>query len=60
MHLVSASGLEKWNALRDAQIGLALFTGSLGDDVVDRMGVGVDDGAHDEAASSLAKRRVGV
>jgi uncharacterized membrane protein len=39
--------------------GLALFTGWLGGELVDRLGVGVDDGAHVDAPSSLAKRRVG-
>ena len=39
--------------------GLALFTGWLGGELVDRLGVGVDDGAHVDAPSSLASRRVG-
>ena len=38
---------------------LALFTGWLGGELVDRLGVGVDDGAHLNAPSSLTKRRVG-
>lgn len=38
--------------------GLALFTGWLGGELVDRLGVGVDDGAHVDAPSSLARRRV--
>jgi uncharacterized membrane protein len=38
--------------------GLALFTGWLGGELVDRLGVGVDDGAHVNAPSSLATRRV--
>jgi uncharacterized membrane protein len=37
---------------------LALFTGWLGGELVDRLGVGVDDGAHVDAPSSLTKRRV--
>ena len=39
--------------------GLALFTGWLGGELVDRLGVGVDDGAHLDAPSSLTRRRVG-
>jgi uncharacterized membrane protein len=38
--------------------GLALVTGWLGGELVDRLGVGVDDGAHVDAPSSLTKRRV--
>ena len=38
---------------------LALFTGWLGGELVDRLGVGVDDGAHVDAPSSLTRRRVG-
>ena len=38
---------------------LALFTGWLGGELVDRLGVGVDDGAHLDAPSSLTRRRVG-
>jgi uncharacterized membrane protein len=37
---------------------LALFTGWLGGELVDRLAVGVDDGAHVDAPSSLAKRRI--
>jgi uncharacterized membrane protein len=37
---------------------LALFTGWLGGELVDRLGVGVDDGAHVNAPSSLTRRRV--
>ena len=37
---------------------LALFTGWLGGELVDRLGVGVDDGAHLDAPSSLTRRRV--
>jgi uncharacterized membrane protein len=45
-------------ALSFAGGGLALFTGWLGGELVDRLGVGVDDGAHMDAPSSLARRRV--
>jgi hypothetical protein len=37
--------------------GLALFTGWLGGELVDRLAVGVDDGAHVNAPSSLRRRR---
>jgi uncharacterized membrane protein len=37
---------------------LALFTGWLGGELVDRLGVGVDDGADVDAPSSLTRRRV--
>jgi uncharacterized membrane protein len=40
--------------------GLALVTGWLGGELVDRHGVGVDDGAHLDAPSSLSKRRIGA
>src|SRR5215217_7634896 len=36
--------------------GLALVTGWLGGELVDRLGVGVDDGAHLDAPSSLSGR----
>jgi uncharacterized membrane protein len=36
--------------------GLAMFTGWLGGELVDRLGVGVDDGAHVNAPSSLTAR----
>ena len=36
--------------------GLALFTGWLGGELVDRLGVGVDEGAHLNAPSSLKSR----
>jgi uncharacterized membrane protein len=45
-------------ALSFAGGGLALFTGWLGGELVDRLAVGVDDGAHPDAPSSLAVRRV--
>ena len=37
-------------------LGLALVTGWLGGELVDRLGVGVDDGAHLNAPSSLGGR----
>ena len=37
---------------------LALFTGWLGGELVDRLSVGVDEGAHVDAPSSLTTRRV--
>jgi uncharacterized membrane protein len=36
--------------------GLAMITGWLGGELVGRLGVGVDDGAHLNASSSLSKR----
>jgi uncharacterized membrane protein len=41
-----------------AAAGLALFTGWLGGELVDRLAVGVDEGAHVDAPSSLTTRRV--
>jgi hypothetical protein len=38
--------------------GFGLFTGWLGGELVDRLSVGVDDGAHVDALSSLQTRRV--
>ena len=38
--------------------GLALFTGWLGGELVDRLAVGVDEGAHVDAPSSLSSRRI--
>ena len=38
--------------------GVALLTGWLGGELVDRLGVGVDDGAHPNAPSSLSGRRI--
>jgi len=38
--------------------GLALVTGWLGGELVDRLAVGVDEGAHVDAPSSLSTRRV--
>lgn len=40
-----------------AGFGLALVTGWLGGELVDRLGVGVDEGAHVDAPSSLRTRR---
>lgn len=37
---------------------IALVTGWLGGELVDRLGVGVDDGAHLDAPSSLTTRRI--
>ena len=37
--------------------GLALVTGWLGGELVDRLSVGVDEGAHVNAPSSLSSRR---
>lgn len=37
-------------------VGLALITGWLGGELVDRLGVGVDDGAHLDAPNSLSGR----
>ena len=45
-------------ALSFAAGALALFTGWLGGELVDRLGVGVDEGAHLDAPSSLRSRRV--
>jgi uncharacterized membrane protein len=45
-------------ALSFAGGGLALFTGWLGGELVDRLAVGVDEGAHVDAPSSLTTRRV--
>lgn len=45
-------------ALSFAGAVLALFTGWLGGELVDRLGIGVDDGAHPDAPSSLTTRRV--
>ena len=38
---------------------IAFFTGWLGGELVDRLGVGIDDGANLDAPSSLSKRRIG-
>ena len=37
-------------------VGIALITGWLGGELVDRLGVGVDDGAHLDAPNSLSGR----
>jgi uncharacterized membrane protein len=39
-----------------AGVGLALVTGWLGGELVDRLGIGVDEGAHPNAPSSLSGR----
>jgi uncharacterized membrane protein len=41
-----------------AGAGLALLTGWLGGELVDRLSIGVDDGAHPNAPSSLSRRPV--
>lgn len=41
-------------------VGLAAVTGWLGGELVDRLGVGVDDGAHLDAPSSLSELPAGV
>jgi uncharacterized membrane protein len=38
---------------------IAIVTGWLGGELVDRLAVGVDDGAHLDAPSSLSRRRIG-
>jgi uncharacterized membrane protein len=40
-----------------AGLGLALVTGWLGGELVDRLAIGVDEGAHMNAPSSLSTRR---
>jgi uncharacterized membrane protein len=45
--------------LSGVAVGLALITGWLGGELVDRLGVGVDDGAHLDAPSSLSGRPAG-
>ena len=46
-------------ALALAGVALAGVTGWLGGELVDRLGVGVDDGAHLNAPNSLSGRRAG-
>lgn len=46
-------------ALSFAGGGLALITGWLGGELVDRLAVGVDEGAHVNAPSSLRVRHMG-
>jgi hypothetical protein len=43
-----------------AGAGLAAVTGWLGGELVDRLGVGVDDGAHLDAPSSLSELPAGA
>ena len=38
--------------------GLALLTGWMGGELVDRLGIGIDDGAHPNAPSSLSRRSI--
>ena len=38
--------------------GLALLTAWLGGELVDRLGIGVDDGAHPNAPSSLSRKAI--
>lgn len=45
-------------ALSIAGLGLAVVTGWLGGELVDRLGVGVDDGAHLNAPSSLSRKPI--
>jgi uncharacterized membrane protein len=45
-------------ALSFVGLSVALVTGWLGGELVDRLGVGVDDGANVDAPSSLSSRRV--
>src|SRR4051794_9902997 len=47
-------------ALSFAGVVLALVTGWLGGELVDRLGVGVDEGAHLDAPSSLSGRPAGA
>jgi uncharacterized membrane protein len=47
-------------ALSFVGVGLALVTGWLGGELVDRLGIGVDEGAHADAPSSLASTRAGT
>jgi hypothetical protein len=49
----SRSAADAASVLAFVGIGLALLTGWLGGELVDRLGVGVDDGAHLDAPSSL-------
>ena len=66
--LFAASWLTRMNAPRAVTAlgyllafvggGIALFTGWMGGELVDRLSVGVDDGAHVDAPSSLSTRRI--
>ena len=68
--LFAGSWLMRGDAIRapeDVALGLsfaggaiALFTGWLGGELVDRLSVGVDEGANVDAPSSLRRRRVGA
>lgn len=67
--LFAASWLLRGDAANDPSVfalvlsfaggGLSMVTGWLGGELVDRMGVGVDDGAHLNAPSSLSGRPAG-
>ena len=66
--LFAGSAFLRWTApqtpptpalmLSSAGLFLALITGWLGGELVDRLGIGVDEGAHVDAPSSLRRRRV--
>ena len=67
--LFAGSWLLRWNdpaipgtlayLLSYAGAGLSLLTGWLGGELVDRLGVGVDEGAHLDAPSSLSSPHAG-
>ena len=44
-------------ALSAIAVGIALVTGWLGGELVDQLGIGVNEGAHPDAPSSLSTRR---
>jgi hypothetical protein len=57
------TGLFSWRNDMESRVSfaagvLALFTGWLGGELVDRLSVGVDEGAHVDAPSSLSTRRI--
>jgi hypothetical protein len=60
MPFASASGMDSKAKLVMSFLGggLAVTTGWLGGELVNRLAVGVDDGAHVNAPSSLSARRV--
>jgi uncharacterized membrane protein len=45
-----------WFAVEVVAVGLLAFSGWLGGELVDRLGIGVDRGAHPDAPSSLSGR----
>lgn len=53
-HRAAPTAGEIW--LSGIGVGLALITGWLGGELVDRLGIGVDQGAHANAPSSLSGR----